>query len=230
MNRIIVKEKYSEEILKDHYIYSFINPYSLFKLDKIVDTEIVYFVDGSLLACILNIIFNKKINRVSFDDTSIAPVVFDYCAKNNLRIGVVGGTEEENVKFCGIQKGKNKYLNIELAMSGYCSIEHIVEEVERSNVNLIVLGLGTPLQEVVASLILKKKPSVKIFTCGGYITQTAKSEKTYYPSYIDKFNLRAFYRFYNEKHTRKRYLIDYPLNVIKLVTNVILKKLVVTII
>ena len=115
-------------------------------------------------------------------------------------------------------------------MSGYCSIEHIVEEVERSDVNLIVLGLGTPLQEVVASLILKKKPNVKIFTCGGYITQTAKSEKTYYPSYIDRFNLRAFYRFYNEKHTRKRYLIDYPLNVIKLVTNVILKKLVVTII
>ena len=44
------------------------------------------------------------------------------------------------------------------------------------------------------------------FTCGGFIHQTSRNEIDYYPTWVDKTNLRFVYRMWKEPHTRKRYV------------------------
>lgn len=44
------------------------------------------------------------------------------------------------------------------------------------------------------------------FTCGGFFSQLSIKSIQYYPQWMDRFNFRFLYRFYKEKHTRKRYL------------------------
>ena len=51
------------------------------------------------------------------------------------------------------------------------------------------------------------------FTCGGFLHQTAQ-RMNYYPDWINKYNLRAFYRLYKEKGLFKRLynvLIQFPI-------------------
>ena len=47
------------------------------------------------------------------------------------------------------------------------------------------------------------------YTCGGFLHQTAKGIQ-YYPKWVNRLGLRAFYRMYDEPQLIKRYFIEYP--------------------
>ena len=85
--------------------------------------------------------------------------------------------------------------------------------------NFIVVGIGSPLQEKYALEIVSflKKNSYRgvILTCGGFITQTAISKRKnreFYPFWIDKLNLRWFYRCFKQPYVLKRIILNYPIS------------------
>lgn len=201
-------------------IYSFINPYSYHLFRKNSNKYLAMdglFVDGIFMCMIINFLFHLKIKRKSFDETSMAKDLLEYSNNAGKSIYFIGAKENEienaikvykktyrNIKFVGYRNGY--FVNKEEYFESVYDIINL-------NPDYIIVGMGAIKQENFL-LELKNKGYRGIgFTCGGFIHQSSNGAK-YYPSWINKYNLRAFYRLYKEKHTRKRLynvIIEFPL-------------------
>lgn len=210
-------------------VFSFINLYSLRQLIKTKnETGFLYAVDGGLLCTCFKYFYKLDVERMSFDFTSLANDVFEKCVEKNYSVAFVGGTEEDNVVFT--QKIKKLYpeIKITLTQHGYYLNSRVLSEsIMNSEVRVVLLGLGSDKQDIFAQELLNQGFEGCIFTCGGFMTQTANTKRLngYYPAVVEQLKLRALYRFFYEKHTRKRYLIDYPLCLITLFINIFSQKL-----
>lgn len=167
------------------------------------------FSDGILLVKLCSI-KGKKIKRYSFDGNSIAIDIFNYCVENKLRVALIGGTHEEN------SSARTKLLelyNFEqlICHSGYYKEEsNIINDILFNEIDVVIVGMGAPLQDDFLIQLSNTTFKGVGFTCGGYITQISMSGLQYYPEIINKLNLRSFYRVYKEPNRLlKRYTIDY---------------------
>lgn len=194
---------------------SFINPYSLLVLKdhpELADGIDYWYADGISLVNVINKNLNKEIERYSFDDTSLAPIVFDFARTNSLRIAVIG-TKEEFIHDA-VANIKNKY-NVDIAYhrNGYFSSETdrntCFKEIKNNNIDIVICGMGTPHQEKFLIDLIKADWNGYGFTCGGYLHQMAKKED-YYPEFFNKHNIRWVYRIIDEPKLIRRYCIDYP--------------------
>lgn len=210
---VIINKTKDFEINKG--ITSFINPYSMLLLrgKKEIAREIDFWsVDGISLVKFINWKFKKKISRYSFDDTSIAPNVFNYAIKNNLKIAVIGTKEELIYKAVSALEKKYK-TKISYFRNGYfgsneeilTSCQHIIKQ----KIEIVICGMGTPYQEQFLGTLKCLGWNGYGFTCGGFLHQVA-SKANYYPKFFDKYNLRWLYRILDEPKLLKRYLVQYP--------------------
>jgi N-acetylglucosaminyldiphosphoundecaprenol N-acetyl-beta-D-mannosaminyltransferase len=195
--------------------YAFINPFSYYKLrsQEILKHFDGVFVDGiSLVICcrIVRILIKRK----SFDMTSLGKEVLSFCDQNQKKIYFIGAKEREIRSFVGTIKSEFKDLIVSGSRNGYFAscqeeekeIKKIVSEVKP---DVVVVGMGSPLQEKFLIKLMKEGFEGVSFTCGGFIHQTS-SKINYYPSWINKFNIRWAYRIIDEPKLLKRYLFYYP--------------------
>ena len=196
-------------------ICTFLNPVSY--LDARKNKELFsefdrIFVDGSILIGAIRVLYGKKLKRRSFDMTSVAPLLFDYSLKNNKSIYMVGAKEEELKTVINILKHSYPKLNIIGCRDGYFNNqkerEEEYEKIISTSPDFLIIGMGIIHQERFLVEIKNRGFEGIGFTCGGFISQTAKGKDKidYYPEWVDKYNVRFLYRMYKEKHTRKRYL------------------------
>jgi N-acetylglucosaminyldiphosphoundecaprenol N-acetyl-beta-D-mannosaminyltransferase len=82
--------------------------------------------------------------------------------------------------------------------------------INEERVDIVVLGLGTPLQERTALDLARRTTGRFFVTCGGFISQTA-ARGDYYHSWVKALGLRALQRIILEPHVRKRVIKDYPI-------------------
>ena len=206
---------------------TFLNPYSfleiynsnlnLNKFDKLC-------IDGVALKIFLNLVYRgSKIERLSFDFTSVANLVFENAAAEAQRGFILGSDQSSNGKF--LSKITDMFPGIILdGRSGYFDsdedLSKILNMLAESNYDFIVIGMGAVKQEQVAIALIDSGFPGRIYTCGGFIHQTALGDGQYYPGWIDKLNLRFAYRMYKEPSTIRRYLIDYPKAFILLSRNI----------
>lgn len=76
--------------------------------------------------------------------------------------------------------------------------KHIV----KLNSVFLIVRMGALMQE---KFLLKVKNAG--YQGVGFIHQTSKNEIDYYPTWVDKTNLRFVYRMWKEPHTRKLYVM-----------------------
>lgn len=196
-------------------IIIYVNPMNYFYLRKnnnMLD-KLYYRMDGIFFKTLVRLfLFQKKnIKRQSFDFTGFANEIFSYAASKKLKIFIAGGTENENLLFQ--KKIKSCYTNILINgyINGYSSETDICKEIAAKTSDIVILGLGNIKQEKVACNLMVNE-NTTVFTCGGFISQTATSKKiTYYPEFINRFNLRWLYRFLKEPKTIKRVLKYYSI-------------------
>lgn len=197
-------------------IHSFVNPYSMLLLknnETIVNNIDFWHVDGISLVNKMNSFLVKPIRRFSFDDTSLAPIVFEFAKKNQLKIGIIG-TEEVFIHNA-IRNIENKYkIVVDYFRNGYFQNENekhtCYERIIFLKLDLIICGMGTPHQEEFLIGLRNAGWDGYGFTCGGYLHQVAQKEN-YYPYIFDKLNIRWLYRIIDEPRLMKRYGYDYPL-------------------
>lgn len=194
-------------------IYTFLNPVSyLTALDnkRLFGKFDGIFADGSLLVTAIKICYGKKVERRSFDMTSLAPKLLRYAEEHGKTIYIVASKQEQVEQ--AVQIIKERYPNLRFAgyRNGYFTSEKEQDKEAATIIGLnpdyLIVGMGALMQE---RFLLKVKEAGfqgTGFTCGGFIHQTAKNEIDYYPAWIDRMNLRFVYRMYKEKHTRKRYM------------------------
>ena len=216
MKKIIEKILYSDRLSDDQIfrqkgrIHTFLNPCSYLIARNNQDVYLKYdrvYADGMLLTRIVNILFFKNIHRRSMDMTSLADPLFTFCESNNKTIYFLGSTEEEIKKFVSTLKQKYN-LKVIGYRNGYIKSEkeknEIISNIIRLNPDILLVGMGSPLQEIILNDISSGGWSGIGFTCGGFFHQSIYKTK-YYPQWIDILNLRFAYRIYKEKHTRSRY-------------------------
>lgn len=195
-------------------VVTFTNPINFMKLIEccnFIDDIDDIFCDGIVASTLLSLFLRKKLKRYSFDFTSLATPVFQYCIKNNKSIFLIGSDSETLENFSRVVLRSFPRLKIVGKRDGYLgleSIEDVVSTIKDLDPDLVLCGMGCPLQEKFAVIGSKEMPSTTFITCGGFFHQHQKKAQ-YYPKFIDKLNLRMPYRFFKEKHTRSRIFL-YP--------------------
>jgi len=215
---------------KKNKIITFLNPYSyLFfrKNTKLFQNFNLILIDGISLVILCKII-TSKIIRYSFDMTSIAPIVFNYCISNKKSIYFIGSREKTINNFIGVIKDGFPDLEIIGFRNGYFENEfereNTIKQISQVNPDVIIVGMGTPYQEEFLIDLKKVGWQGTGYTCGGFIHQTAQG-LIYYPYLINKFNLRWLYRIYKEPKLLKRYLFYYPLSFLLFLYDVLINVL-----
>ena len=201
-------------------ITSFVNPYSMLVLadNEFVAQEVDYWcVDGVSLVKIFKKWDNKHINRFSFDDSSIAPLVFDFAKTNNKTLAIIG-TKELYINKT-IQSIERKFnIQVSYSRNGYfknsLEIKECINTINNQNIDIVICGMGTPFQENFLIQLKKSGWNGYGFTCGGYLHQIATKEN-YYPVFFDKLNIRWIFRIIDEPKLMKRYFYLYPIFFIK---------------
>lgn len=197
-------------------LFVYVNPFNYFYFRSQPElTNIAkYRMDGFFVNSLVGICCGLRGAgvRQSFDMTSLAPQIFDYCTNKQLSIFFAGGKDGDAKRF--IEKIGPLFpdLNIVGHCSGFLDEAEIIERVKKSGAKVIVLGLGNIKQER-TGLKLVSQYDALIFTCGAFISQTANSvaeRGAYYPKWINRYHLRWLYRFIKEPHVIKRVAIYYP--------------------
>ncbi|HIF9387706.1 TPA: WecB/TagA/CpsF family glycosyltransferase [Photobacterium damselae] len=207
-------------------IISFVNPFSYYILredNKYLGVD-SYFSDG-LFLCLMHSFRYKKIDRASFDFSSIADYVFSTSVDKNLKLSIIGATKDENEKAVNNLKMIYQGLDIIFSFSGYIDDKcKLIKNLNDKKPDLIILGLGTPYQEDLALLLKRKlKFNCLIITCGGFLTQTS-IRNDYYLPIVKKLGIRWLQRAIMHKHVRKRLLNEYPLFLVKYIRETIRMK------
>jgi N-acetylglucosaminyldiphosphoundecaprenol N-acetyl-beta-D-mannosaminyltransferase len=193
---------------------TFLNPFSYLQIRKnkhLAKPMMNVEIDGGLLVLLLRIFLGWKVERCSFDMTSLAPKVFKKAEETGQSLYFVGSKQEEITQALNVIKAEFPKLNIIKYRNGYFAGDEWQEEigdVADLNPDIVIVGMGTPIQERFLIDLRKKGWSGAGFTCGGFLHQTAKGIQ-YYPKWIDKLNLRWMYRIYDEPKLFKRYTLDY---------------------
>ncbi len=225
-------EKYNEDkffMFNQSSTNIFLNNYSY---QQILDNKVDFsffdniFCDGGLFAKLCSIKLKKKINRISFDQTSAALDWIEFALEDQMLVIVIGGTEEESKIFKNFLSSRfAEKSNSIFSLSGFGLNMNDLEIFKESNC-LYVIGMGSPLQENVVKAIAKSKLAYGkknvFFTCGGFITQTANSKlknHAFYPRYINRLNLRWLWRMIKQPFTIKRILFTYPRSIINFFAN-----------
>lgn len=195
-------------------IYTCVNPYSYHIVRKhaaLYAQMDGLFVDGMTMCWWIRLLWRRQIPRLSFDMSGMAVELFSRLngKTNQDSIYFIGARQEQlqgsieqmrktypDMRICGFRNG---YFADEAERTA--AIRAIVE----TNTTYTVIGMGSPLQEQFA-LDLKEAGYQGIaFTCGGFLHQTS-TKMTYYPEWVNRYNLRAFYRLFHEKGMARRLL------------------------
>lgn len=204
---------------------SFVNPAN-YPTSRNLSTIDIWLSDG-ILICILFKLFGKSIKRQSFDFSSLATPTLEWCKREDLSIYLIGSHIDEITYF-------QKYIqerfqvNVVHAQDGYftgTSIDSTLGAITRTAPDVVIVGMGAPLQENFLAKLRELGWKGTGFTCGGFIHQTYISKGNYYPNLIEKFHLRALYRFIKEPHTRRRYMKQYPTGIRLVISDLIQNKL-----
>lgn len=157
-------------------------------------------------------IFLKKLvsstqTRTSAD--TVLPLIFKDV---DLNVLLIGGSEGNKILIK--QKFKKLFprINLVLQLNGYSDLQNDkwVKKVNAIKVDIIVIGLGSPLQEKMAKTIYEimssKAKDPAIFTCGGWLDQLLY--KNYYPKISYPLRINWLIRIIREpKRLWKRYTI-----------------------
>ena len=210
------KETIAIKILSSPGYYTFINPFNVKFLDRdyllTLNKANSIFVDGMLLVKYTNCFYGIKISRVSFDGNSLAPFLFEKANLLNKKIFFLGGEKSVAYEAANIVNDKYGSKIVVGTQNGFFNdIEDVIYNIKASESDVVIVGMGAPLQDKVAFELKQRIPNIVVLTCGGYLEQLSQSSQLeYYPNFISKLNLRAFYRLYKDpKKMFKRYFLDY---------------------
>jgi exopolysaccharide biosynthesis WecB/TagA/CpsF family protein len=201
----------------------YLNPSSFYRVvkAKVIGSDFkgggnyVIYTDSQLFYFISKLLF-LKIERKSFDFSLKIGVARAIISKSeNKKILFFGGSallmkDAENIFKLNSKYPDNIYLS-----HGYHNnnLLSLIELIENFKPNVLVVGLGAPLQEEIAIKINSIYPFLEIHTCGAFIEQTGKAKGAYYPLIFEYLSIRWLYRIIKERHVFKRLFFEYPFGV-----------------
>ena len=165
--------------------------------------------DGIGVKIALNLFGIKE--KENMNGTDLIPKIIDLAIKLEKNIYLLGGKDGTVDKVEEKLIDYNKNVKIVGKHSGYFNDEEselIIKEINDKKVDLLIVGMGVPLQEIWINENKSKFESVRIAVAGGAILDFIAGNFSRAPIIIRKFNLEWAYRLYLEpKRLWKRYLL-----------------------
>ena len=197
-------------------LVTFVNPYSYMQMRRsghLLSAFDRVGIDGISMVRLLRIFLGVQVERVSFDMTSLASLVFDKLAAEGKSVFLIGAQEQE---ICNAQEKISDAfpsLNITGYRSGYFANDGArsaaIQQIIDLNPHAVLVGMGTPIQEQFLVDLWQAGWRGAGYTCGGFFHQITK-QIDYYPDWVNRMNLRWAYRIWDEPKLSRRYGIDYP--------------------
>lgn len=205
---------------KKGMIYTCINPFSYHLVRRFPDLfnqmDGLY-VDGILMCIAINLMWGKRIPRLSFDMSGMAPDLFERLNNNMESIFFIGSKQEEIEATISQIKKAYPRMKIFGFRNGYFKSkeekELVIDNIVKGNPDFVIVGMGSPLQEQFCVDLKNYGYKGIAFTCGGFFHQTT-TRLNYYPDWVNRYNLRACYRLFHEKGLWGRLynvLIQFPI-------------------
>ena len=211
-----VHNLFSQKPPNQSLITTFVNPHSCY-LDKTIPGYAKMLQAFDIVACdgigmvkAARTSGCKDMRRESFDFSSLAGDVMRAAVDLGLSIGLIGG--KPGISHSAAKELSKEYPGLKVVgcYSGYQEdpqkarhffINHEVE--------LVICGMGAPLQEKFLMQLVSEGWSGTGFTCGGFLDQVVNPTYSY-PDWIDRHDLRFLYRLYKEpRRLWRRYLVEY---------------------
>jgi N-acetylglucosaminyldiphosphoundecaprenol N-acetyl-beta-D-mannosaminyltransferase len=196
-------------------LFTFVNPAAVAvarrkpHYRRLLDEFDAVLPDGIGMCWAMRLLHGVPATRVSFDTTSLAPLVFGRARQQALTVALIGGrpgvvqraADQLDKAFPGIA--------ITATLDGYGDHEAKIHELKTLSPSVVVCGMGTGAQEHFLVSLAAAGWSGLGFTCGGYLDQLANGLR-YYPAWVDATNLRWVYRLMREpRRLARRYIVDY---------------------
>jgi len=161
--------------------------------------------DGAAPIKLNRFLGKPKSVRISFDMSSLAGKVLSELASNGRGLYVLGTKQEYLEQFLSVIQEEFKGINIVGSHNGYIKDKEkeVINDIMKSGAELVIIGMGAPLQDVMAISLKEAGFIGSVYTCGGFIHQAA-GKLNFWPDWANKYNLRWFYRYFCEKGTIKR--------------------------
>lgn len=199
-----------------------INPYSyhLARLHRQLygDMDGIY-VDGIFMCLLIKLLWGKPVRRLSFDMSGMAADLFKMLNSDNCHESIyLIGAKQDQIENT-IKQILKSFPGMEIAgyRNGYFidadDRRKAIKTIINSNARFTIVGMGSPLQEQFALDLKNAGYRGTVFTCGGFLHQSA-ARMNYYPDWVNRWNLRAFYRLFHEKGMFSRLynvLIEFPI-------------------
>ena len=166
--------------------------------------------DGFGMCVAIRWLHGLQAERISFDNTSLAPVLFDFASRRGLSVALVGA--KPGVAEQAGQRIREHFpeLRIVAALDGYGDVGDKIRRINELSADIVICGMGGNMQE---NFLLRLRDSQWPgygFTCGGFLDQLLEGY-LYYPIWVDSTGLRWAYRLLKEpRRLWRRYLIEYP--------------------
>lgn len=199
-------------------IYTFLNPHSYLIHRKSDPSTLLsfdrVFVDGIALVALLKICGIVRVNRAAFDMTSLAPPVFEEAAKRGLSTYFVG--TEPHLVGRAVRTIVTRFPKLQVAGYRHGFFADDAERqreqdgiVARVRPDIVIVGMGAPLQEQFLLGLRARGWRGLGFTCGGFLEQTAW-RLHYFPAWINRWHLRWLFRISTDSRKLARFLRWYP--------------------
>lgn len=137
--------------------------------------------------------------------------------ENNKRVFILGGTTQEmaNQARDNLHEGSDYQYIVGCYSPPFgfekdaTQIKKIIEEISRSNANVLAVGLGAPKQEKLIKQLRDRLPSVELFFAIGATVDFVSGELSRAPRLMQHAGLEWFYRMLiDPRRLVKRYLVD----------------------
>ena len=196
-------------------LFTFVNPASLSvaarnpRYRRLLDEFDAVLPDGIGMCWALRLLHGHRAARISFDTTSLAPLVFDRVRKRAQTVALIGGRPGVVERAADQLTKAYPGLSVTATLDGYGDHDSKIRELIALAPSVVICGMGAGAQEHFLVSLAATGWSGSGFTCGGYLDQLADGLH-YYPGWIDAANLRWAYRLMREpRRLARRYFVDY---------------------
>lgn len=172
---------------------------------KIILENTFVYSDGIGMHSALKFLGEETKQNIS---TDINTYLLEYCIENNFKIAMIGGYGQIYKSSC-FQK-LNTIVFYKVGSYSDSFLDEVEEGINSSKPLAVFIGMGVPLQELIA-LEIAKRCDIKVIVCVGNFFEYYFGTMKRAPLFIRKLNIEWVYRLCMEpKRLWKRYIFGVP--------------------
>lgn len=189
--------------------------YTVKSYRNLIDSEIILYLDGIGIYLALKMFGHKNVKR--FNATDMNDIIISELVRRKVKVFIIGGRFTEDLLIRIIEE---KQLNICGYHEGYFNkieVSSLEKAINNSGAEVVLIGMGVPTQEFLASEI-SKNVDINLIICVGNFLEYYFGTKKRILKPLRNIGIEWLYRLIIEpRRLWKRYVIGIPPFIIRII-------------